>query len=74
LVLSVLMLGALALRLQVVWQRTSNVPHKVALRLAGDEIGYEELALCSAARDVLTIACPGAGVSDVYHSGILCLE
>jgi asparagine N-glycosylation enzyme membrane subunit Stt3 len=38
------MLGALALRLQVVWQRTSNVPDKVALRLAGDEIGYEELA------------------------------
>jgi hypothetical protein len=38
------MLGALALRLQVVWQRTSNVPHKVALRLAGDEIGYAELA------------------------------
>jgi hypothetical protein len=44
LVLSVLMLGALALRLQVIWQRTSNVPDKVALRLAGDEIGYEELA------------------------------
>jgi 4-amino-4-deoxy-L-arabinose transferase-like glycosyltransferase len=38
------MLGALALRLQVVWQRTSNVPDKVALRLAGDEIGYEEFA------------------------------
>jgi 4-amino-4-deoxy-L-arabinose transferase-like glycosyltransferase len=44
LVLSVLMLGALALRLQVVWQRTSNGPDKVALRLAGDEIGYEEFA------------------------------
>src|SRR5262245_43590849 len=44
LVLSVLMLGALALRLQVVWQRTSNVPDKVALSLAGDEIAYEELA------------------------------
>jgi 4-amino-4-deoxy-L-arabinose transferase-like glycosyltransferase len=43
LVLSVLMLGALALRLQVVWQRTSNVPDQVVLRLAGDEIGYEEL-------------------------------
>ncbi len=38
------MLGALALRLQVVWQRTSNVLDEVALRLAGDEIGYEELA------------------------------
>jgi 4-amino-4-deoxy-L-arabinose transferase-like glycosyltransferase len=38
------MLGALALRLQVVWQRTSNGPDKVALRLANDEIGYEELA------------------------------
>jgi 4-amino-4-deoxy-L-arabinose transferase-like glycosyltransferase len=44
LVLSVLMLGALALRLHVVWQRTSDVPDRVALRLAGDEIGYEELA------------------------------
>jgi 4-amino-4-deoxy-L-arabinose transferase-like glycosyltransferase len=38
------MLGALALRLQVVWQRTSNVPDQVALRLAGDEVAYEELA------------------------------
>jgi hypothetical protein len=38
------MLGALALRLQVVWQRTATVPDQVALRLAGDEIGYEELA------------------------------
>src|SRR4029453_8674016 len=44
LVLSVLMLGALALRLQVVWQRTATVPDQVALRLAGDERGYEELA------------------------------
>src|SRR5262245_59681977 len=44
LVLSVLMLGALAFRLQVVWQRTSNVSDEAALRLAGDEIGYEELA------------------------------
>src|SRR5882724_5381539 len=44
LVLSVLMLGALALRLQVVWQRTSDDPDEMALRLANDEIGYEELA------------------------------
>jgi 4-amino-4-deoxy-L-arabinose transferase-like glycosyltransferase len=44
LVLSLLMLGALALRLPVVWQRTSNVAGTVALSLAGDEIGYEEFA------------------------------
>jgi 4-amino-4-deoxy-L-arabinose transferase-like glycosyltransferase len=44
LVLSVLMLGALVLRLQVVWQRTSTAPDTVVLRLAGDEIGYDELA------------------------------
>src|ERR671922_1003194 len=44
LILSMLMLGALALRLQVVWQRTSDDPDEVALRLANDEIGYEELA------------------------------
>jgi 4-amino-4-deoxy-L-arabinose transferase-like glycosyltransferase len=43
-VLSVLMLGALALRLHVVWQRTATVPDQVALHLAGDEIGYEALA------------------------------
>jgi 4-amino-4-deoxy-L-arabinose transferase-like glycosyltransferase len=44
LALSALMLGALALRLQVVWQRTSDVPDEAVLRLAGDEVGYEELA------------------------------
>jgi hypothetical protein len=44
LVLSVLILGALALRLHVVWQRTAQEPDQVALRLAGDEIGYEALA------------------------------
>ncbi len=38
------MLGALALRLQVVWQRTAHGPDKVALSLTGDEIAYEELA------------------------------
>jgi 4-amino-4-deoxy-L-arabinose transferase-like glycosyltransferase len=44
LALSALMLGALALRVQVVWQRASDVPDEAALRLAGDEVGYEELA------------------------------
>jgi 4-amino-4-deoxy-L-arabinose transferase-like glycosyltransferase len=43
-VLSVLMLGALALRLHVVWQRTAPGPEPGALRLAGDEIGYDALA------------------------------
>jgi 4-amino-4-deoxy-L-arabinose transferase-like glycosyltransferase len=44
LVLSILMLGALALRLHVVWQRTSDDPQEVVLRLTNDEIGYEALA------------------------------
>jgi hypothetical protein len=44
-VLSILMLGALALRLHVVWQRTSNVlDQEMELRRAGEEIGSEELA------------------------------
>ena len=43
-ILSVLMLGALGLRLHVVWQRISKVPDEPAVRLVGDEIGYEALA------------------------------
>jgi 4-amino-4-deoxy-L-arabinose transferase-like glycosyltransferase len=38
------MLGALLLRLQAVWQRIPEAPDELALRLTGDESGYEELA------------------------------
>ena len=44
LVLSVLMLGALLLRLHAVWQRIPEAPDELALHLVGDESGYEELA------------------------------
>jgi hypothetical protein len=44
LVLSVLMLGALLLRLQAVWQRVPESPDELALRMVGDESGYEALA------------------------------
>jgi 4-amino-4-deoxy-L-arabinose transferase-like glycosyltransferase len=43
-ILSVLMLGALGLRLHVVWQRLSKVSDEPAVRLVGDEIGFEALA------------------------------
>jgi Dolichyl-phosphate-mannose-protein mannosyltransferase len=38
------MLGALLLRLHAVWQRIPESPDELALRLVGDESGYEELA------------------------------
>jgi 4-amino-4-deoxy-L-arabinose transferase-like glycosyltransferase len=44
LALGVLMLGALLLRLQAVWQRIPASPDELALHLVGDESGYEELA------------------------------
>jgi hypothetical protein len=43
-ILSVLMLGALGLRLHVVWQRLSKVSDEPAVCLVGDEIGFEALA------------------------------
>ena len=43
-------------------------PDEVALRLASDEIGYEELAY-ALLQGVFPIACAGAGVPDVYRSG-----
>src|ERR671915_762023 len=42
--LSVLMLGALLLRLHAVWQRIPEAPDELALHLVGDESGYEGLA------------------------------
>jgi predicted membrane-bound mannosyltransferase len=44
LILSVLMLTALMLRVQAVWQRILKGPNAPALRWVGDEIGNEELA------------------------------
>ena len=44
LVLSVLMLGALLLRVHAVWQRIDESPDEPALRMVGDESGYEALA------------------------------
>jgi predicted membrane-bound mannosyltransferase len=44
LALSILMLGALLLRLHAVWQRIPEAPDELALHLVGDESGYEELA------------------------------
>jgi 4-amino-4-deoxy-L-arabinose transferase-like glycosyltransferase len=44
LVLSVLMLGAMLLRVRAVSQRIPEAPGELALRLVGDESGYEELA------------------------------
>jgi len=44
LALSVLILGALLLRLHAVWQRIPEAPDELALHLVGDESGYEELA------------------------------
>jgi 4-amino-4-deoxy-L-arabinose transferase-like glycosyltransferase len=44
LALSVLMLGALLLRLHAVWQRIPEAPDELALHLVGDESGYEDLA------------------------------
>ena len=44
LALGVLMLGALLLRLQAVWQRIPASPDELALHLVGDESGYEDLA------------------------------
>jgi len=44
LALSVLVLGALLLRLHAVWQRIPETPDELALHLVGDERGYEELA------------------------------
>lgn len=44
LILSGVVLGALLLRLQAVWQRIPEAPDELALRLVGDEIGYEEVA------------------------------
>jgi predicted membrane-bound mannosyltransferase len=44
LALSVLMLGALLLRLHAVWQRIPEAPEELALHLVGDESGYEEIA------------------------------
>ena len=44
LILSGLVLGGLALRLQAAWQRNSEAPDELALRLVGDEGGYEEAA------------------------------
>ena len=41
---SVLMLGALLLRLHAVWQRVPEAPDELALHLVGDESGYEALA------------------------------
>jgi 4-amino-4-deoxy-L-arabinose transferase-like glycosyltransferase len=43
-ILGILMLGALGLRLSVVWQRLSQVSDASAVPLVGDEIGYEALA------------------------------
>lgn len=42
--LSGLVLGALVLRLQAVWQRITEAPDELGLRLVGDEIGYDEVA------------------------------
>jgi len=36
--------GGLALRLQAAWQRNTEAPDELALRLVGDESGYEEEA------------------------------
>jgi dolichyl-phosphate-mannose-protein mannosyltransferase len=44
LALSVLLLGALLLRLHAVWQRVPKAPDELALHLGGGERGYEELA------------------------------
>jgi 4-amino-4-deoxy-L-arabinose transferase-like glycosyltransferase len=44
LTLSVLVLGALLLRLHAVWQRIPEAPDELALHLVGDESGYEGLA------------------------------
>jgi hypothetical protein len=41
LTLTVLVQGALLLRLQAVWQRIPGAPDELALHLVGDEIGYE---------------------------------
>src|SRR5262245_55047089 len=45
LALSTLMLVALLLRLQTAWQRSHESPDELALRLVGDETGYEGLAV-----------------------------
>ncbi len=44
LILSGLVLGGLALRLQAAWQRNTEVLDELALRLVDDESGYEEAA------------------------------
>src|SRR5882724_12193048 len=44
LILSGLVLAGLALRLQAAWQRNTEAPDELALRLVGDESGYEEEA------------------------------
>ena len=44
LALSVLMLGALLLRVHAVWQRIHDSPEQPAVRMVGDESGYEALA------------------------------
>jgi hypothetical protein len=44
LILNIMILSDLSLRLQAAWQRNTEAPDELALRLVGDENGYEEAA------------------------------